>query len=70
MRFSEIDLFGLYVAPVAVILVAAWILYVALRRAADRFGLIRQVWHPALFELSVYVILVSSIILLVGSWRR
>ena len=34
MRFNEINLFGLYVAPIAVIMAVAWVIYVVLRRSA------------------------------------
>lgn len=68
MRFTEIDLFGLYVAPIAGFLVVGWIAFVLLRRAADGVGLLEHVWHPALFELAVYVILVSSAIVAVARW--
>ena len=43
MRFAEIDLFGVYVAPISVMLVVAWVITIALRRAAARFGLLRHV---------------------------
>ena len=39
MRFAEIDLFGVYVAPLSLTLVGAWFVTIALRRAADRLGL-------------------------------
>jgi protein AaeX len=70
MRFNEINLFGLYVAPIAVIMAVAWIVYVIIRRAGDRFGLSGQVWHPALFELALYVIIVSSIVVMIARWSR
>ncbi len=70
MRFNEINLFGVYVAPIAVILAVAWIAYLVLRRAGDRFGLTQLVWHPALFELALYVILVSSIVIMIARWSR
>lgn len=66
MRFVEINLFGVYVAPISVILFAAWVVTIGLRRIAVRFGLLRHVWHPALFAFSVYVIVLSSIVLAVG----
>jgi protein AaeX len=66
MRFSEINLFGVYVAPISILIVAAWILTIALRRVADQFGLLNFVWHPALFVFAVYMILLSSIVLLVA----
>ena len=70
MRFNEINLFGLYVAPIAMILGVAWIVYLLLRRVSDRIGLSEQVWHPALFELALYVMIVSSIVLVMARWSR
>jgi len=63
MRFTEINLFGVYVAPMSLMLVAAWIGMIALRRLAARFGVLRHVWHPALFIFAVYIIVLSSIVL-------
>ena len=63
MRFAEVDLFGVYVAPMSVMMVAAWFVLIALRRAADHFGLLRHVWHPALFMFAFYIIVLSSIVL-------
>jgi hypothetical protein len=37
---------------------------IALRWTAARFGLLRHVWHPALFVFAVYVIVLSSMVLL------
>jgi hypothetical protein len=66
MRFAEIDLFGVYVAPISVMMVAAWLVTIALRRVVSRFGLLQHVWHPALFMFAVYVIVLSSWILIVA----
>lgn len=63
MRFTEIDLFGVYVAPISLIMVAAWLITIALRWGAARFGLLRYVWHPALFVFAVYMIVLSSLVL-------
>jgi hypothetical protein len=46
VRFAEIDLVGVYVAPMSLMMVAAWLVTIALRRVASRFGLLRYVWHP------------------------
>lgn len=64
MRLSEVNLLGVYVAPISVLMVAAWLATLALRRIFVRFGLLRYVWHPALFVFSVYMILLSSIVLI------
>ena len=66
MRFTEINLFGVYVAPISVMMVAAWLVLIALRRVADHFGLLRHVWHPALFVFACYMITLSSIVLIVA----
>ena len=63
MKLSEIDLFGVYVAPLSVIMVVAWLLLLLVRRAVIYTGLAHYVWHPALCSLAVYVVLVSSIVL-------
>jgi protein AaeX len=68
MRFVEINIFGLYVAPIAIILALAWVAYVVLRRVSDPFAVQQHVWHPALFELAVYVIIVSAVVLLIARW--
>jgi hypothetical protein len=66
MSFTEINLFGVYVAPISVMMVVAWFITIALRRIATRFGLLRYVWHPALFVFAVYIIVLSSWILIVA----
>ena len=66
MSFSEINLFGVYVAPISIVMVEAWLTTIVLRRIADRWGLLRYVWHPALFVFAVYIVVLSSWILLVA----
>jgi hypothetical protein len=63
MSFSEVNLFGVYVAPISLLMVAAWLILIALRRIVARFGLLRHVWHPALFVLAVYTIVLSCVVL-------
>ena len=67
MRFTEINLFGVYVAPISVMIVAAWAITIGLRRFAARFGILRYVWHPSLFVFAVHVIVLSSMVLLVAA---
>ena len=66
MKFVEVDLFGVYVAPISVMMVGAWFVTVVLRRVAGRFGLLAYVWHPALFVFAVYIIVLSSIVLVIS----
>jgi protein AaeX len=66
MSFTEINLFGVYVAPISLMMVGAWLVTIALRRVASRVGFLQQVWHPALFTFAVYIIVLSSWILVIA----
>ena len=69
MRFAEVNLLGVYVAPISLMMIAAWFVTIALRRVAARAGLMRYVWHPALFVFAVYIIVLSSWILIIAGTR-
>jgi protein AaeX len=63
LKFVEIDVFGVYVAPMALLMIAAWLVTIGLRRAAVHFCLLKHVWHPALFVFDIYIIVLSSMVL-------
>ena len=67
MRFVEINLFGVYVAPISLTMVGAWLVTIALRRIASRVGLLRRVWHPALRVFAAHV-LAYWMILILDRW--
>ena len=64
--YSEIDILGVYVAPFAVMMLAAWLATFPLSRIANHFSLSRNVWHPGLFNLCIYIIILSLIVLYMG----
>jgi len=66
VRFVEIDVFGIFVAPISVGLLVGWTITSGMRRVAARFGLLRHAWHPALFVFADYVILLSCMVLIVA----
>jgi protein AaeX len=66
LKFFEINVFGVYVAPISLLMIAGWLVTMTLRLLADRFGLLRHVWHPALFVFSVYIIVLSSMVLFIA----
>lgn len=68
MRFTEINLLEVYVAPIALMMIAAWFVTVGCRRLAVRFGLLGHVWHPALFVFACYMIVLSTMVLIVARW--
>jgi protein AaeX len=67
LKFFEINVLGVYIAPISLLIVAAWFVTIGLRRVASRFGLLGLVWHPALFVFAVYVIVLSSIVLVIAN---
>jgi hypothetical protein len=67
LKFIEIDLLGVYVAPISLLMMMAWPITIAFRRVASRYGFLRHVWHPALFVFAVYVIVLSSMVLVIAS---
>ena len=69
MSFSEVNILGVYIGPISVMIVAAWLLMIPVRWATARAGLLRHVWHPALFDFAIYMIVLSSIVLLVSRWH-
>jgi protein AaeX len=66
MGLAEVNLAGVYVAPLAAIMAVAWVILLVLRQIGVRYGVFRYVWHPPLFSFAVYVILVSGIVLFIA----
>lgn len=61
---KEIDLAGVYLSPMLGYLVVALILTGLLRFGLGRIGAYRWIWHPALFDLSVLVIIMTALVAL------
>jgi hypothetical protein len=66
MRYVELNVFGVFVSPISAMILGAFAIYSVLWRVADRCGLWRHVWHPALASLALYVIVLSAIVIGVG----
>jgi hypothetical protein len=64
--FVEVNLFGVYVAPISVIMVVAWVVTIGLRRIAVGLDVLRYVWHPPAFVSAVFIIVLRSITLFVA----
>ena len=45
-------------------MVLAYAILLVLRRAMLAAGLLRLVWHPALFQVALYLIILSALVLL------
>ena len=69
MSFVEIDILGVYVAPIVPLMIVAFLVTLALRWVALALGLFRWIWHPALFELSVYLIVLTGVVVTAGALK-
>ena len=58
---KEINIFGVYVSPFVGYLALALIIFFPLRMLFDRWAIQRYVWHRPLFDLSIFVIILSLI---------
>lgn len=62
---SEVSIAGIYLPPLLLYLAAALPLFAGLRALLTRAGVLRFVWHPALFEFAVLLALIALLILFV-----
>ncbi len=61
---KELNLDGIFVSPFVGDLVLAMLLYLLVHRLLRSFDIERRVWHPQLFNLCVFLILLSALSLL------
>jgi len=67
VRFVELNIYGVYVAPISLMMLIAWLIMVVLRRLCVRVNVLQYVWHPAVFIFSIYIIVLAAIVLIVGA---
>jgi len=61
---TELNIAGIYVAPIVLYAIVALPIFLVLRVILARIGFWRIVWHPALFETALYLSILSLLILL------
>lgn len=64
---ANVDVYGFYVAPFAADVVITLVLFVPVRRLLARLGINRYVWHPNLFEIALFSIMLCIIVLIQAS---
>jgi hypothetical protein len=65
---GEVSLYGLYVPPLLLLALLSLGIARLLARVLARLGLYRLVWHPALFDLALFVIVLGSLALFTSDW--
>jgi hypothetical protein len=65
---GEVSLYGLYVPTLLLLALAALVVSRLVGGLLARLGLYRFVWHPALFDLSLFVIVLGSLSFFASNW--
>lgn len=59
---KEAELGGIYFSPFVIESLIAAVLLLSLRWLLGRFGLLGRVWHPGLFEISLFVVILCAVV--------
>lgn len=62
---AEVNIFGVFVAPLSIYALVAVIITLILRNLLWRLGALGWFWHVALFEIALYVCVLCLLILYV-----
>lgn len=69
MSYVEINAFGVLISPFMPLMVIAFAITMVLRWVAVEAGWARGLWHPALFEFSVFLIVLTATVFTFGALR-
>ena len=58
---KEVNICGIFIAPFAAYLFVAILIFIPVRILFDRYAIQRWVWHRPLFDISIFVIILSLI---------
>lgn len=62
---AEVDIYGVFVPVFMVLMLVAYGLSRGVRLALERTGFYALVWHRALFDLALYVLLLGALFFVV-----
>jgi hypothetical protein len=65
---GEVSLYGVYVPPLLLLTLLALGLTRGLNILLARTGLYRFIWHPALFDFSLFLIVLGSLAFFATNW--
>lgn len=63
----DFEIGGVYLPPIAQALLLAIPVFLLLDRVLRRLGVLRRVWHEALFQGALYACVCATLILLMGA---
>ena len=59
---GEVSLYGIYVPPLLLLALLALVISRLFNWVLARTGLYRHIWHPALFDFSLFVIVLGALV--------
>jgi protein-S-isoprenylcysteine O-methyltransferase Ste14 len=65
---GEVSIYGLYVPPLLLLTLAALVVSRLINRVLAKTGFYRIVWHPALFDFSLFVIVLGALAYSTRNW--
>jgi protein AaeX len=60
---ANVDVYGFYIAPFAADVVLTLVAFYFIRRVLARLGINRMVWHPNLFEIALFSIILCLFVM-------
>lgn len=61
---TNVNVYGFYISPIAANVAVTIVLFYFIRRMLARLGINQLVWHPNLFEIALFSIILCLITLL------
>jgi hypothetical protein len=65
---GEVSIYGLYLPPLLLLTLAALVVARLCKLVLARTGFYRAVWHPALFDFSLFVIVLGALTYFTRNW--
>jgi protein AaeX len=65
---GEVSIYGLYVPPLLLLTLAALVVSRLINLVLAKTGFYRVVWHPALFDFSLFVIVLGALAYYTRNW--
>ncbi len=64
---ANVDIYGFYISPFAADVVTTLVVFYFVRKGLARFGINRMVWHPNLFEIALFSIILCVFVMVRAS---
>jgi hypothetical protein len=65
---GEVDVYGVFVSPLLIWIVATLPIVALLRRLLARAGFYRLVWHRPLFDLALLIVVLGGVVAVTSRW--